>query len=112
MSLSCVRNLAGLVIQDCKEKVQYCWEDVKDETEIMPSFLVEQHGGVDMYTQHSLVGNVIQAPTFNLECLILDCMTYEILIVVIYQPPCYVSIQAKQQKNKAKKEDPSQNSFR
>ncbi|XP_016118254.1 uncharacterized protein [Sinocyclocheilus grahami] len=49
----------------------------------------QQHGGVGMYTSNSLAYNVVQVPNFNLECLICNYATHNILIAVIYRPPSY-----------------------
>ncbi|XP_034553964.1 uncharacterized protein LOC117823040 isoform X1 [Notolabrus celidotus] len=40
VALSRVRSLSGLIIQDFKDKVIYCKDDIKDAVKIMPPFLV------------------------------------------------------------------------
>ncbi len=49
----------------------------------------QQHGGVGMYTSNNLAYNVVQVPNVNLECLVCNYTTQNILIAVIYRPPSY-----------------------
>lgn len=49
----------------------------------------QQHCGVGIYTSDNLAHNVVQVPNVNLECLVCNYTTHNILIAVIYRPPSY-----------------------
>ncbi|KAA0701445.1 ATP-dependent DNA helicase PIF1 [Triplophysa tibetana] len=49
----------------------------------------QQHGGVGMYTSDGLAYDVVPVPNINLECLVCNYTTHNILIAVIYRPPSY-----------------------
>ncbi|XP_061601162.1 uncharacterized protein LOC133463585 [Cololabis saira] len=49
----------------------------------------QQHGGVGLYSADNLASNIIKMPTFNLECIVYDCLLYNILVAIIYRPPSY-----------------------
>ncbi|XP_034537730.1 uncharacterized protein LOC117811513 isoform X3 [Notolabrus celidotus] len=54
VALSRVRSLSGLIIQDFREKVIYCKDDIKDAVKSMPPFLI------DVIPQHTS-----NTPTFS-----------------------------------------------
>ncbi|XP_031732276.1 uncharacterized protein LOC116399330 isoform X1 [Anarrhichthys ocellatus] len=45
----------------------------------------QQHGGVGMYSADSLKLNMLKVPDVNLECLVYNCLPYNILTAVIYR---------------------------
>lgn len=49
----------------------------------------QQHGGVSIYRANSLAYNIIQPPNVNIECLVYNCISFNIVIAVIYRPPSY-----------------------
>ncbi|XP_029931521.1 uncharacterized protein LOC115376171 [Myripristis murdjan] len=48
-----------------------------------------EHGGVGLYSVGNLDCNILQVPDLNLECLVCLCNKFNILLAVIYRPPCY-----------------------
>lgn len=48
-----------------------------------------QHGGVGLYTANHMQYRIVPTPQVNLECLLYNCLTHNILIAVIYRPPSY-----------------------
>ncbi len=48
-----------------------------------------EHGGVGLYRVDDLDCDILQAPDLNLECLVCLCNKFNILISIIYRPPCY-----------------------
>ncbi|XP_030019133.1 uncharacterized protein LOC115439438 [Sphaeramia orbicularis] len=48
-----------------------------------------EHGGVGLYTAGDLDCEILQVPDLNLECLVCLCTKLNILMAVIYRPPCY-----------------------
>ncbi len=49
----------------------------------------QQHGGVGLYSADNMDYEIIKVPCANLECLVSKCTIYNILVAVIYRPPCY-----------------------
>ncbi|XP_077378697.1 uncharacterized protein LOC144019426 isoform X12 [Festucalex cinctus] len=49
----------------------------------------QQHGGVGMYVEHNTEYHILKLPNVNLECLAYQCVTYNILVAIIYRPPSY-----------------------
>lgn len=56
---------------------------------ILTELQTQQHGGVGIYASNKLLFNFIQIPNVNLECVVCNCTTYDILTAVIYRPPTY-----------------------
>lgn len=57
-----------------------------------PAFIAlqgQQHGGVHIYCADSIEYEMMKLPPANLECLLYNFATYNIIIVVIYRPPSY-----------------------
>ena len=48
-----------------------------------------EHGGVGLYSVDNLDCDILQVPDLNLECLVCLCNKLNILMAVIYRPPCY-----------------------
>ncbi|XP_029933198.1 uncharacterized protein LOC115377526 [Myripristis murdjan] len=48
-----------------------------------------EHGGVGLYSVDNLDCDILQVPDLNLECLVCLCSKFNILLAVIYRPPCY-----------------------
>lgn len=48
-----------------------------------------EHGGVGLYIVGNLDCSILQAPDLNLECLVCLCSKFNIVMAVIYRPPCY-----------------------
>ncbi|XP_030019009.1 uncharacterized protein LOC115439319 [Sphaeramia orbicularis] len=48
-----------------------------------------EHGGVGLYTAGDLDCEILQVPDLNLECLVCLCSKLNIVMAVIYRPPCY-----------------------
>ncbi|XP_029933202.1 uncharacterized protein LOC115377530, partial [Myripristis murdjan] len=48
-----------------------------------------EHGGVGLYSVDNLDCDILQVPDLNLECLVCLCNKFNILLAVIYRPPCY-----------------------
>lgn len=55
-----------------------------------------EHGGVGLYTLADLECQILQVPDLNLECLVCLCTKFNILMAVIYRPPCYPILLFKQ----------------
>lgn len=49
----------------------------------------QQHGGVGMYTEDSLAYDILKVPNVSIECLVVHCAAYNVLLAVIYRPPSY-----------------------
>lgn len=56
---------------------------------VLTEIQTQQHGGVGMYTSDRLAHNLVPVPKLNLECLVCNYTTHNILIAVIYRPPSY-----------------------
>ena len=49
----------------------------------------QEHGGVGMYIADNVACDIIKGPQVNLECLVFNCLTDDILVAIIYRPPSY-----------------------
>ncbi len=77
-------KIDGYSFHSCPRSVAYGGND--------PTLLdlqTRQNGGVGMYSANSMKYDIINVPGMNLEYLLYKRAEYNILIAVIYRPPCY-----------------------
>ena len=77
-------HISGYTFDSCPRSSSY-----SSKNPTLVALQDQQHGGVGMYSADSMTYNILKLPDANLECLVYDCVTYNIVIAVIYRPPSY-----------------------
>jgi len=77
-------NLNGYTFDNCPRSSSY-----SSNNPTLVALKDQQHGGVGMYCADSLTCNILKVPDVNLECLVYNFVTYNMVIAVIYRPPSY-----------------------
>ena len=77
-------NISGYTFASCSRSASYT-----SENPALVALQDQQHGGVGIYSANSIEFSILQVPDVNLECIVYNCLSHDILIAVIYRPPSY-----------------------
>ncbi|XP_058496018.1 uncharacterized protein LOC131466640 [Solea solea] len=78
-------NIEGYSFHGCSRSSSYTSDDPR-----LVALKDQQHGGVGIDIAQNTEFEIIEVPSFNLECIVSKSATHNLLIAVLFRPPCYV----------------------
>nr|XP_043868972.1 uncharacterized protein LOC122758736 [Solea senegalensis] len=77
-------NIEGYSFHGCSRSSCYSSDDPR-----LVALKDQQHGGVGVYITPNTGCEIIEVPSFNLECIVSKFASHQLVIAVLYRPPCY-----------------------